>query len=90
MTIEVVAGVYGVMMSLAPILQAHRMHQRRSSADVSVVYLVVLEVGFVLFLLYGLSIANTVLIATNTVSIVATSLTLVVAAVYRSSTPADR
>jgi uncharacterized protein with PQ loop repeat len=90
MTIEIAAGVYGVMMSLAPILQARRMRQRRSSDDVSIVYLVVLEVGFVLFLSYGLSIGNRVLIVTNTVSIAATSLTLVVAALYRSPARADR
>jgi MtN3 and saliva related transmembrane protein len=90
MTIEIAAGVYGVMMSLAPILQARRMRQRRSSDDVSIVYLVVLEVGFVLFLAYGLSIGNRVLIATNTVSIAATSLTLVVAALYRSPARAER
>jgi len=87
MTIEIVAGLYGVMMSLAPTLQARRMRLRRSSADVSIVYLVVLEVGFVLYLCYGLSIGNRVLIATNSVSIAATSLTLAVAAKYRRSPP---
>lgn len=86
MTIEIVAGVYGVMMSLAPMLQARRMRQRRSSADVSIVYLVVLEIGFVLFLAYGLSIGNRVLIATNSVSIAATSLTLIIAMLYRRPT----
>lgn len=89
MTIEIVAGLYGVMMSLAPILQARRMRRRRSSADVSMVYLVVLEIGFVLYLAYGLSIGNRVLIATNSVSIAATSATLIVAAVYRRAAPAD-
>ena len=86
MTIEIVAGVYGVMMSLAPMLQARRMRQRRSSADVSIIYLAVLEVGFVLYLAYGLSIGNRVLIATNSVSIAATSLTLVIATRYRLHT----
>ena len=86
MTIEIVAGVYGVMMSLAPMLQARRMRQRRSSADVSIIYLAVLEVGFVLYLAYGLSIGNRVLIATNSVSIAATSLTLVIATRYRVHT----
>jgi len=85
-TIEIVAGVYGVMMSLAPMLQARRMRQRRSSADVSIIYLAVLEVGFVLYLAYGLSIGNRVLIATNSVSIAATSLTLVIATRYRVHT----
>lgn len=89
MSIEIVAGVYGVLMSLAPILQARRMRQRRSSADVSIVYLVVLVVGFSLYLAYGLSIGNRVLIVTNVVSIVATSLTLALAAQYRRRPVAD-
>ena len=87
MSIEIVAGVYGVMMSLAPMLQARRMRQRQSSADVSIVYLVVLEVGFALYLAYGLSISNRVLVATNSVSIAATSLTLIIAALYRRRSP---
>jgi hypothetical protein len=52
-----------------------------------VLYLVVLEIGFVLYLAYGLSIGNRVLIATNTVSIAATSATLIVAAMYRRPIP---
>lgn len=83
MSIEVVAGVYGVMMSLAPVLQARRIRQRRSSADVSIVYIVVLVVGFCLYFAYGVSIRNRVLIATNAVSIVATTGTLVLALRYR-------
>ena len=83
--IELVATVYGVAMSLAPFLQARRMMQRRSSADVSITYLLVLAVGFSLYLLYGLSISNRLLIITNTVSIAATVSTLGIAAQLRRS-----
>lgn len=84
-TIEVVATVYGVFMSLAPFLQARRMWQRRSSDDVSMTYLAVLLVGFVLYLTYGISITNRLLIVTNVVSVAATSATLAVAIRLRSS-----
>ena len=79
MTIELAAGSYGVAMALAPLLQAHRMRQRRSSVDVSILYLAVLLVGFGLYLAYGFSIANRVLIVTNIVSIAATASTIAVA-----------
>jgi MtN3 and saliva related transmembrane protein len=89
-TLELVAGTYGVMMSLAPGLQARRMLQRRLSADASVPYLVVLVVGFVIYLVYGISIGNRVLIVTNSVSVVVTGLTLVVALVHRDGQRGDR
>ena len=53
---------------------------RRSAADVSLLYLVVLLVGFSLYLAYGLSISNRLLIITNSVSNAATATTLLVAA----------
>ncbi len=87
-TIEAVATVYGVFMSLAPLLQARKMRQRRSSGDVSIPYIVVLLVGFSLYLAYGISISNRLLIITNTVSIAATATTLLIAVTYRDTAPA--
>lgn len=79
LSIESVATLYGVLMSLAPLLQARKIRQRCSAADVSTLYLLVLLVGFTLYLLYGLSISNRLLIVTNVVSIGATAVTLLVA-----------
>lgn len=76
MTIELAAGTYGVAMALAPLLQLRRMRVIRSARDVSLAYLTVLLAGFALYLWYGLSIANRVLIVTNSVSLLATGLTL--------------
>ena len=84
-TIEAVATVYGVFMSLAPLLQARKMRQRRSSGDVSIPYIVVLVVGFSLYLAYGISISNRLLIITNTVSVAATATTLLIALTYRNT-----
>jgi hypothetical protein len=55
----------------------------RSSRDVSLAYLAVLLTGFVLYLWYGISIGNRVLIVTNAVSIVATATTLSVGLAFR-------
>ena len=84
MTIEVVAGTYGVMMSLAPLLQIRKMRKNRSSVDVSLLYLTVLVIGFVRYFAYGVSISNRLLIVKNIASFVVTSLTLATATLYRS------
>ena len=83
MTIELAAGSYGVAMALAPLLQLRRMRVIRSSRDVSLAYLAVLLTGFALYLWYGISIGNRVLIVTNAVSILATATTLSVGLALR-------
>ncbi len=81
LSLENIATAYGVLMSLAPLLQAKKIWNRRSSADISITYLVVLVVGFSLYLAYGLSISNRLLIITNSVSMFATTATLILAVV---------
>ena len=68
-SLAVIAGSWGVLMSLSPLLQIRAMVRRRSSAGVSVSYLSVLAVGFALWLAYGLSLGNRALIVTNIVSL---------------------
>ena len=58
-----------------------RVAVRRSSADVSVAYLGVLFVGFVLWLSYGVAIGNAPLIVSNVVAL--TTNVLTIAAVLR-------
>jgi MtN3 and saliva related transmembrane protein len=89
--IAVMAGTWGVAMGLAPLLQLRTILRRRSSADVSVGYLAVLLVGFVLWLAYGISIGDTPLIITNTVALSASTATFVAVLAYRdrAAPPAD-
>ena len=75
------AATFGVAMGLSPLLQLHRVVSRGSSADVSVTYLFVLLVGFVLWLAYGIALANAALIVSNAVAI--TTYALTTAAVLR-------
>jgi uncharacterized protein with PQ loop repeat len=65
----VAAATFGVAMGLSPLLQLRRVVLRGSSADVSVPYLAVLLVGFVLWLAYGIALANAALIVSNAVAI---------------------
>ncbi len=77
----VAAATFGVAMGLSPLLQLRRVVSRGSSADVSVPYLGVLLVGFVLWLAYGIALANAALIVSNAVAI--TTYAFTTAAVLR-------
>ena len=77
------AASCGIAMGLSPLLQLRRVTVRRSSADVSLAYLGVLLVGFVLWLAYGLSIGNAALIVSNVVATVVCAATIAIALQYR-------
>jgi MtN3 and saliva related transmembrane protein len=63
-----IAASYGVLMAVSPLLQMRRMLVTRSSTDVSLAYLAVLEVGFLLWMAYGIALPNWALIVPNTVA----------------------
>ena len=79
----VIAASYGVLMAISPALQIRRMLERRSSADVSLGYLSVLEVGFLLWLAYGLALPNLVIVSPNTVAFAVGLATILVARHFR-------
>lgn len=78
-----VAASWGVLMALSPILQIRRMLERRSSADVSIAYLGVLELGFTLWIAYGIALGNAALIVPNSVAFVIGAGTIAIAVRYR-------
>jgi len=77
------ASAWGVAMAVSPVLQIRRMVSERTSAGVSVGYMAVLFVGFLIWLAYGISIGNVVLIVPNTVAAVVITATIAVALRYR-------
>ncbi len=81
--LAVAAALWGVLMGISPLLQIRRMVQRRSSSDVSIGYLSVLVVGFVLWAAYGASIGNLALVIPNAVSLAVGIATIVVVRHYR-------
>lgn len=74
-----IAASYGVLMALSPFLQMRRMLETRSSADVSIAYLAVLEGGFALWVAYGLSLDDWALIVPNCLAFSVGLATIVVA-----------
>lgn len=83
-TLAAAAASWGVLMALSPILQVRRMLERRSSADVSIAYLGVLELGFTLWIAYGIALGNAALIVPNSVALVIGAATIAIAIRYRN------
>jgi MtN3 and saliva related transmembrane protein len=77
--LAVAAAVWGVLMGVSPVLQIRRMLRQRSSRDVSVSYFVVLLVGFVLWLGYGIAARNLALIVPNGIALLIGASTIAVA-----------
>jgi MtN3 and saliva related transmembrane protein len=66
--LAVTAASWGVVMGLSPLLQIRRMLRTRSSRDVSIGYLAVLNIGFLLWVCYGVSLPNVALAMPNVVA----------------------
>jgi MtN3 and saliva related transmembrane protein len=81
--LAVAATLTGILMALAPSLQIRRMFQTRSSRDVSIGYLALLDLGFVIWISYGLSIGNPALIISNAASLSFMTITILVALGFR-------
>lgn len=78
-----VAASWGVLMALSPLLQIRRMLDRRSSADISLAYLGVLEVGFTLWIAYGVALPNLAIIVPNVVALLIGAATILIAIRFR-------
>jgi MtN3 and saliva related transmembrane protein len=88
--LAVVAASWGVMMALSPILQLRRILERRSSADISIASMAVLQVGFTLWMAYGLALGNLAIILPNSVAFLVGAATLAIALRFRNGVANDR
>ena len=70
-------------MAVSPVLQIRKIVQHRSSHGVSIGYMSVLFVGFLLWLAYGIALDNWALIVPNVVAAVVITATMTVAYRYR-------
>ena len=68
-----------------PVLQIRRITLRRSSADVSLAYLAVLQVGFFLWVAYGLALANPIIAVPNLTAAVVGVVTMAISWRYRNA-----
>lgn len=84
--LAVAATSWGLLMSVAPLLQVRVILRQRDSSGVSIAWITVLLTGFVLWFCYGAAIGNLPLIATNVVSCAACAVTLTVVLRFRKDT----
>ena len=88
--LAVAAASWGVLMALSPELQIRRMLRKRSSADVSTGYFVVLLIGFLLWICYGIAARNLAVIVPNSVALLTGASTIAVALRLRRVTRSER
>ncbi len=79
----VAAGTAGIVMGIAPLLQAARVHRRRHSDDVSAVWLIIVAIGGAVWLARGLVVGDAPIIVANVVVVIASLFTLAVVMHYR-------
>ena len=84
----VLAGSFGVVMGASPLLQAIRAHRRRSSADVSLTFLLILALGGTAWLAYGVALGNAALIVANLVGVSASATAVAVTIYWRRNADA--
>ncbi len=84
-----IAATWGILMAVSPLLQMRRMLERRSSADVSISYLAVLQVGFMLWVAYGIALRNAAIVVPNSVAFVIGAATIGIALRLRGPTRTD-
>jgi MtN3 and saliva related transmembrane protein len=86
-TVTTVFGVsaasWAMLMAVSPLLQVREIRRRRSSAGISIGYFAVLLVGFALWVAYGLARHDLPLVLPNSLALLVTTFTIVVALRHR-------
>jgi uncharacterized protein with PQ loop repeat len=84
------ATVYGVLGAFSSLLQARRMVRTSQSEDVSLGFLLTIPGGYMIWLLYGLSINNIPLIAVTSTGLICGTLTCAIALRLRRHSASPR
>jgi uncharacterized protein with PQ loop repeat len=78
------AAVFGVLMGAAPLLQARRILRVQSSRDVSIGFFCVPVAGQFIWVVYGIALGNTAIIASNGCGCLCNALVIAVALAIRA------
>ena len=81
--LSITTATWAIVMALSPLLQIRRIVTNRSSEDVSTGYFWVLAIGFTLWIAYGFSKSDLVLIIPNCVALLVSVTTIFIASRYR-------
>jgi MtN3 and saliva related transmembrane protein len=83
-TLALAAATWAIAMALSPALQIRRIVELKTARGISIAYFLVLLVGFVLWLAYGLAADNFALIIPNALATIVSTATIAVAMRYRT------
>ncbi|WP_182174435.1 SemiSWEET family sugar transporter [Flaviflexus equikiangi] len=83
--LTVATTVWGLVMALAPILQIRLMIRTKDSSSVSLVWMIILVIGYLLWFSYGIASGSAPLIIANTVSSIVGTVMLIVILRYREN-----
>jgi len=81
--LAILATIFGVVMATANLPQTFKIVRRKSCADVSITTYLMLLPGVLIWLLYGVSLNNMPLIASNFIGAIATLSVIVVYYIYK-------
>ena len=84
------AATWAIAMALGPVLQIRKIVAHKDSRSVSIGYFVVLFVGFLLWIAYGIAASNLALVVPNIVAAAIIVLTIAVALRYRQPPGRDQ
>jgi MtN3 and saliva related transmembrane protein len=86
--LAVFATCWGVVMSLAPLLQVRIIVRERDASGTSLAWPLILLIGFVVWFAYGVVNHNIPLVVSNAVAVFTTTTLLITALMYRRAAPA--
>jgi MtN3 and saliva related transmembrane protein len=81
------AATWAIAMALGPLLQIRKIVTHQSARTISIGYFLVLFVGFLLWIAYGVAADNYALIIPNAVAAIVIAVTIFVALRYRRAEP---
>ena len=75
--LSIVATVVGIFMALAGFPQAVKIYQRKSAKDISVLTYLIIDIGAIVWILYGLELNNFPIIISNVLGLTTSTFILI-------------
>jgi len=82
-TLSVLAAAFGTLMAIANYFQAYKIFKRKSAKDISIITYLILFIGAVIWVLYGIEISSFPLWISNSIGALGVILILVGWAMYK-------
>ncbi len=84
--LSVLAGIFGVGMSLANLPQAYKIFKRKSAKDISPITYTTFTIGGLIWLFYGIELKNSAIIISNAIGTLTVVIVLIGWMIYGRNT----